>query len=158
MSITKVWACTAYPMRCRFLPFWIQSNICKWLFSATNGDKIISNLIHTANISNIKITIFFFVQFSVFCLVLLQVQNYFGHMSKLFWKYPIIFGQVQTLWTGAKTTFQSKISHFEPCPKRLNMFKTIVKYCPIHCLDLTTQPKEPESFLAIYATNCHHMN
>ena len=26
----------------------------------------------------------------------------------------------------------------------------------IHCLDVTTQPKEPESFLAIYAANCRH--
>ena len=108
MSITKVWACTAYPMRCRFLPFWIQSNICKWLFSATNGDKIISNLIHTANVSNIKITVFFLGPVLFFCLVLLQIQNYFGHVQIVLKMSNFVldrckhFGQVQKLWTGTK--------------------------------------------------------
>ena len=132
MSITKVWACTAYPMRCRFLPFWIQSNICKWLFSATNGDKIISNLIHTANVSNIKITVFFLGP--VLGLLPCPFTN-----PKLFWTRPNCFenvqfcygqvqtlcGQVQNLWTGTKKilsyvnfTFWTVSKTIWRCPKQ----------------------------------------
>ena len=35
-------------------------------------------------------------------------------------------------------------------------YKYYIYGLPSHCSDVTTQPKEPESFLIIYAANCHH--
>ena len=88
-------------MRCRFLPFWIQSNICKWLFQRQTVIKIISNLIHTANISNIKITFFSLSSFRPFALSFYRSKTIFD-TSKLFWKYPILF------WTDANALARSK--------------------------------------------------
>ena len=66
--------------------------------------------------------------------------------------------QYQCLWWQLAAYIAKKYSGSFGCVVT-SKHKGIVGFennWPLHCLDVTTQPKEPESFLAIYAANCHH--
>ena len=56
--------------------------------------------------------------------------------------------------------FKRKVWKFEEFKKferrKKAKFSLVLNPLTSHCLDVTTQPKEPVSFLAIYAANCHH--
>ena len=70
-----------------------------------------------------------------------------------------------------KMLYKCHLKKYKKCKSRFHSFiylerlgfllkavhlKVFWSMSPFHCLDVTTQPKEPESFLAIYAANCHH--